>query len=167
MYAYLEVDVFQAAYDYSVSWLLWEVETFPLLQALNVDHRAYKLSVQRTLVRKALDIFSRVGVDVLKRAGKLIVKPLNEGDNAAGNLEELTFLNGRCLLVILPLLSVLDNDNLFAVLENLQKLAELLVGPGISSAGCPFLPYKAKLTASTAPGACGWRYQMSDRSGSR
>jgi hypothetical protein len=70
-----------------------------------------------------------VRVDVLERAGELVVKSLNEGYDAAGNAEDLAGFDVGQLLVVFPLLGVLDDDNLIAVLENLEELAELLVGP--------------------------------------
>lgn len=137
VYTYLEVDVLQPAHDYAVGGLLWDLETLPLLQALDVDHRAYKLSVQGALVCEALNVLGCVGIDMLQGAGELIVKPLDERDNAAGNLESLALLDGGCLLVVLPLLSILDNNNLLAVLEYLEQLAELLFSPKEGQQICP------------------------------
>ena len=70
-------------------------------------------------------------VDVLEGASKLVVEALNEGYDASGDAEDLTGLDIGQLLVVLPLLGVLDDDNLVAVLEDLEELAELLVGPRI------------------------------------
>jgi hypothetical protein len=71
-----------------------------------------------------------VGVDLLKRAGELVIEPLNERDNAAGNLENLALLDNGRLLIVLPLLSTLDNNDFLALLEDLKELAKLLVGAG-------------------------------------
>jgi hypothetical protein len=78
LYAYLEVDVLQPAHDHAVGGLLWDLETLPLLQALDVDHGAHKLSVQGALICETLDVLGCVRVDVLEGAGELIVKPLDE-----------------------------------------------------------------------------------------
>lgn len=120
----------QSAHNNAVGRLLRNLESLPLLQAFNVDHRAHELGIQGALIGETLDVFSCVRIDVLKRAGKLIVEPLNERDNAAGNLEKLAVFNDGRLLIVFPLLSILDNNNLLAVLEDLEKLAEFLVGPG-------------------------------------
>lgn len=127
--AYLEVDVLQPAHDHAVGRLLWDLETFLLLQALDVDHGAHKLSVQGTLICETLDVFGCVRINVLEGTSELIVEPLDERHNAAGDLEDLALLNDGCLLIVLPFLSVLDDNNLLAVLECLKQLAELLVSP--------------------------------------
>jgi hypothetical protein len=120
----------QPAHDHAVGGVLWDLDILPCLQALDVDHCAHKLSVQGALVCEALNVLGCVGIDMLERASELVVEPLNKRDNAAGNLEDLALLDGGCLLVVLPLLSVLDNNNLLAVLERLEQLAELLFSPG-------------------------------------
>lgn len=68
-------------------------------------------------------------VDMLKRASKLVIEPFYKGHDAAGDAEDFARCDGREFLVILPLLGVLDNNNLLTGLENLKKFAELLVGP--------------------------------------
>ena len=65
---------------------------------------------------------------MLKRTGEFVIESLNEGDNASWNTEDLAGCNGRQLLIILPLLGILNDNNFLAVLENLQELAKLLVG---------------------------------------
>lgn len=65
VYAYLEVDMLQPAHNHAVGGILRDLETFPLLQALNVDHGAHKLSVQGALVCETLDVLGCVRVDVL------------------------------------------------------------------------------------------------------
>lgn len=67
---------------------------------------------------------------MLERTSELVIEPLNEGNDASWDAEDLAGRDGRQLLVILPLLGVLNDDNLLAVLENLQELSKLLVGPG-------------------------------------
>jgi hypothetical protein len=126
----LEVDVLQPTHNDAVGRVLRDLEALLLVQALNVNHRAHKLSVQGALVCEALDILGRVGVDLLKRAGELVIEPLNERDNAAGNLENLALLDNGRLLIVLPLLSTLDNNDFLALLEDLKELAKLLVGAG-------------------------------------
>jgi hypothetical protein len=134
---------------------LWKVKALLLLQALDVDQCAHKLGVQRALVCETLNIFGRVGVDVLKRAGELVVEPLDKRDNAAGNAEDLALVDCGCLLVVLPFLGVLDDNNLVAGLENLQQFTELLVSPSKMSAKYTQFHVSSVLTASTGPGACG------------
>jgi hypothetical protein len=73
-----------------------------------------------------------VRVNVLQRAGELVVEPLDEGYNAAGNAEDVAIANRWQLVVVLPFLGVLDDNNLVGVLENLEELAELLVRTGMS-----------------------------------
>jgi len=68
-----------------------------------------------------------VWVDVLQRTCELIVEPLHVRYDAARDAEDLAATDGRQLLVVLPLLGVLDDNNLFGVLEDLKELAELLV----------------------------------------
>jgi len=69
-----------------------------------------------------------VRVNVLEGTGELVIEPLDKGNDASRDAEDLARCDGRQLLVILPLLGVLDDDNLFAVLKNLQELSELLIG---------------------------------------
>lgn len=69
-----------------------------------------------------------MGIDLLERASKLVIKPLDERHNAARNLEDLALLDDGRLLIVLPLFGALYNDNLVALLENLEKFAELLIG---------------------------------------
>jgi hypothetical protein len=69
-----------------------------------------------------------VRVNVLEGARELVVEALNKGYDASRDAEDLARLDGRQLLVVLPLLGVLDDDNLAALLEDLEELAELLVG---------------------------------------
>lgn len=153
--AYLEVDVLQPAHDDAVGSILRDLEALPLLEALNVDRCAHKLSVQRTLICEALDVLGCMRVDVLKRAGELVIEPLDKGNHAARNLEDLPILDGGRLLVILPLLGALNDDDLVAGLEDLQKLAKFLIGPSKCQQMNAFSCMLAELTASTAPGACG------------
>lgn len=128
----------QPAHDDTVGRVLRDVKTLPFLEALDVDHCADKLSVQGALVCETLDILRCVRVDVLERAGKLVIEPLDKRDNAAGDLEELAVLDDGCLLVVLPLLGTLNNDNLLAVLKDLEKLAKLLVGAKTCQQGYSF-----------------------------
>jgi hypothetical protein len=119
--------VFQSSHDNTVQGLLWQLQARVLLQALNVDQRTNKLGVQQSLVCQSLDVLGSVGVDMLQRAGKLVVKPLHERDNTAGNAEDRASLDRGQLVIVFPLLGVLYDDNLLGVLENLQQLAEFLV----------------------------------------
>jgi hypothetical protein len=109
---------------------LRQLETCVLLQALNVDQGTHKLSVQQRLVGQSLDVLSSVRVDVLQRAGKLVVEPLHERYDAARNAEDLASTDRGQLVVVLPLFGVLNDNNLRGVLENLEKLAKLLVRTG-------------------------------------
>jgi hypothetical protein len=86
--SYLEVDVFQPPHDNTVQRILWQLEAGVLLQALNVDQGTHKLGVQQGLVCQSLDVLGCVGVDVLQRTCKLIIEPLNERHNAAGDAED-------------------------------------------------------------------------------
>jgi hypothetical protein len=71
-----------------------------------------------------------MGVDVLERTCELVIEPLDEGCHASGDLEDLLIGKGRELLVILPLLCVLNNNDVPVVLENLEQLGEVLLSPG-------------------------------------
>jgi hypothetical protein len=123
--------VFQSPHDDAVQRVLWQLEARVLLQALNVDQGTHELGVQQGLVGQPLDVLGCVGVDVLQRAGELVVEPLDKGHDAAGDAEDLAFANRGQLVVVLPLLGVLDDDNLVVVLEDLEQLAVLLVRAGI------------------------------------
>jgi hypothetical protein len=103
---------------------------------------------------------------VLEGARELVVEALNEGYDASRDAEDLAGLDVRQLLVVLPLLGVLDDDDLAALLEDLEELAELLVGAMrlLVQNTCR---WSGILTASTGPGACGWRCQRSSRNASR
>jgi hypothetical protein len=98
--------VFQAAHNDAVQRLLGQLKALDVLEVLDVDEGAHKLCVQ----------------------GTLVIEPLGEGHDAAGNAEDLARSDGGRLLVVLPLLGVLNDNDLIAALEDLQKLAELLVG---------------------------------------
>jgi hypothetical protein len=121
----------QSSHDDTVERVLWQLEAGVLLQALDVDEGTYKLSVQQSLVGQPLNILGSVGIDVLQRARQLVIEPLDERYYAAGDAEDLARVDWGQLVVVLPLFGVLDDDNLLCVLEDLQKLAELLVGPGL------------------------------------
>jgi hypothetical protein len=123
--------VFQSPHDDAVQRVLWQLEARVLLQALNVDQGTHELGVQQGLVGQPLDVFGCVGVDMLQRAGELVVEPLDERHHAAGDAEDLAFANRRKLVVVLPLLGILDDDNLVVVLEDLKELAVFLVRTGM------------------------------------
>jgi hypothetical protein len=106
---------------------LRQLQACVLLQALDVDQSTHKLRVQQSLIRQPLNVLGSVGVNVLQRAGKLVIEPLNKGDNAAGNAEDLVTTDRGQLVVVLPLFGILNDHNLGGVLEDLEKLAELLV----------------------------------------
>ena len=72
-------------------------------------------------------------VDVLQRASKFVVKPLNKGNDASWDAEDLARCDSGQLLVVLPLLGVLNDNNLVAVLEDLEELSEFLVRTSIVS----------------------------------
>jgi hypothetical protein len=91
--SYLEVDVFQPPHNDTVQRVLWQFQACILLEALNVDESTHKLSVQQGLVGQSLDVLGCVGVNVLQRAGKLVVKPLDKGHNAARNAEDGALLD--------------------------------------------------------------------------
>lgn len=55
---------------------------------------------------------------MLERSGELIVEPLDEGGNAPGDLEDFVRGDGGQFLVIFPLLSVLDDDDVVVILED-------------------------------------------------
>jgi hypothetical protein len=112
--------MFQSSHDNTVQGLLWQLQAGVLLQALDVDQRTHKLGVQQCLVRQSLDILGSVRVDVLQRAGKLVVEPLYERHDTAGNAEDGASLDRGQLVIVLPLLGVLDDDDLLGVLKNLQ-----------------------------------------------
>lgn len=129
--SYLEVDVFQSPHNNAVQWLLWKFQAWVLLHALNVYQGAHQLSVQQSLVGQPFNVLGSVWVDVLQRAGEFVVEPLNERDDASWDAEDLAGCDGGQLLVVLPLLGVLNDNNLVAVLKNLKELSEFLVGPAL------------------------------------
>jgi hypothetical protein len=109
---------------------LRQLQACVLLQALDVDQGTHKLGVQQSLIGQSLDVLGGVRVNMLQRAGKLVIESLDERDNAAGNAEDLARTDRGQLLVVLPFLGVLNDNNLRGVLENLEKLAKLLVRTG-------------------------------------
>jgi hypothetical protein len=121
----------QSSHDDTVERVLWQLEAGVLLQALDVDEGTHKLSVQQSLVGQPLNVLGSMGIDVLQRARQLVIEPLDERYHAAGDAEDLARVDWGQLVVVLPLFGVLDDDNLLCVLEDLQKLAEFLVGPGL------------------------------------
>jgi len=125
---YLEVDVLESPHYDAVQRVLWQLQAGVLLQALDVDEGAHELGVQQGLVRQSLDVLGCVGVDVLQRARELVVEALHKRDDAAGDAENLALGDGRQLLVILPLLGVLNDNDLLGVLQDLEQFAEFLVG---------------------------------------
>jgi hypothetical protein len=72
-----------------------------------------------------------VGVNVLQRAGELVVEPLYKGHNAARDAEDLALLNRGQPVIVLPLFGILNHDNLVGVLKDLEELAKLLVGTDV------------------------------------
>lgn len=160
--AYLEVDVFQSPHDDAVQWLLRQLQAGVLLQALDVHEGAHQLGIQQRLVGQPLNVLGRVRVNVLERASELVIEPLDKGNNASWDAEDLARCDGRQLLVVLPLLGVFNDNNLVAVLEDLEQLAKLLVGPGTVSR--QLVAVRATLTASIGPGACGSQCRLSGQS---
>jgi hypothetical protein len=78
--------------------------------------------VESTLVLQSLDVLGSMRVNALEGADELVIKTLDVRDNAARDLDVLlTLLQGRGLVVVVPLLSVLDNDIVVVVLEDLEK----------------------------------------------
>jgi hypothetical protein len=71
-----------------------------------------------------------VGVDVLKRPGELVIKPLHERHDTARDLEDLPLRDGGLFVVVFPLLGTLDNDDLLGAFERLQELVKLLLCTG-------------------------------------
>lgn len=66
-------------------------------------------------------------INVLERPSELVIEPLHKRHNTTRNLEDLSRSDGGLLIVIFPLFSTLNDDNLFGSLERLQKLVELLL----------------------------------------
>ena len=120
--------MFQAADDNAVDVFRTKLELSGGLAALGVDLGTHKVGVESALVSQPLDVLRSVRVDVLEHAGKLIIETLDEGRNAARNLEDLARGDGGELLVILPLLSALGDHNLLVVLEDFQETGDLLLG---------------------------------------
>lgn len=64
---------------------------------------------------------------MLKRPRKFIVKSLNERNDTARNREQLALFNFWLLVVVLPLLGALDDDDIRVLVENCKKCSEFLV----------------------------------------
>lgn len=92
---------------------------------------------------------------MLKGTSELVIESLNEGNDASWDTEDLARCDGRQLLIILPLLGILDDNNLLAVLENLQQLAKFLVGPVLKSV-CTQLQGRSRHTYSFHWSWCMW-----------
>lgn len=71
-----------------------------------------------------------MGINVLQRAGELVVEPINNRNDAAGDLEDLSSLGLGGLVLVVPLLRGLDNDKLGAGHEHINENVELLLGAG-------------------------------------
>ena len=112
----------QPPHDDTVQRLLAQFQGTVLLEALRVHQSADKSNVEGGFISQTLDILGGVRIDVLERAGELIIEPLGKGHDAAGDLEDLARGNGWQLLIILPFLGILDNDNVTGVLEDLKQL---------------------------------------------
>lgn len=65
---------------------------------------------------------------MLEGSSEFIVEPLDEGDDAAGDAEDLARGDGGEFLVIIPLLGVFDDYDLLGVFEQFEELLELLGG---------------------------------------
>jgi hypothetical protein len=71
---------------------------------------------------QTLNVLRSVRVDALEGTDELVVETLDVGDDAAGNLDVLlTFLQGRRLFIIVPLLGVLNNNVVVVLLEDLKE----------------------------------------------
>ena len=112
----------QTPLDDAVQALLGDLEGGILAEVLVVEKATEDGVVEGALVGQAVDVLGGVGVDGLKRAGELIIETLNERDNAAGNLEVLLALrDGGEMVIVIPLLSALNNDVVLLRLEDLQE----------------------------------------------
>ena len=117
---YLEVDVFQTAHNNSVHAILRDFKRRVFAEVLIVEKTSEDNVVKGTLILQSLDILRSVRVDALQRADKLVIESLNVGDDATRNLDVLLArLEAGGLLIVVPLLSVLNNYVIMVLLENL------------------------------------------------
>lgn len=118
----------ESAHDDSVVVILWSVDGLVLGNGLDVDLSADDAVVEGALIGKSLDVLSGVWVDVLEGTGKLVVESLDKRDNRSWDLHGLALNGNWCLLIILPLLGILNDDVIWVVLEDGQKGLKLLLG---------------------------------------
>jgi hypothetical protein len=101
---------------------LGDLKRVILSEVLIVEQATEDDVVESTLVLQSLDVLGSMRVNALEGADELVIKTLDVRDNAARDLDVLlTLLQGRGLVVVVPLLSVLDNDIVVVVLEDLEK----------------------------------------------
>jgi hypothetical protein len=101
---------------------LGDLKRVILSEVLIVEQATEDDVVESTLVLQSLDVLGSMRVNALEGADELVIKTLDVRDNAARDLDVLlTLLQGRGLVVVVPLLSVLDNDIVVVVLEYLEK----------------------------------------------
>jgi chemotaxis protein histidine kinase CheA len=101
---------------------LGDLKRVILSEVLVVEEATEDDVVESTLVLQSLDVLGGVRVDALEGADELVIKTLDVRDNAARDLDVLlTLLQGRGLVIVVPLLSVLDNNIVVVVLEDLEK----------------------------------------------
>lgn len=114
--------MFQTAHNDSVHAILGDLKRVILSEVLIVEQATEDDVVESTLVLQSLDVLGSMRVNALEGADELVIKTLDVRDNAARDLDVLlTLLQGRGLVVVVPLLSVLDNDIVVVVLEDLEK----------------------------------------------
>lgn len=112
----------QTPLDDAVQALLGDLEGSILAEVLVVKKTTEDDVVEGALIGQPVDVLGGVGIDGLERAGELVIETLNERDNAAGDLEVLLTLgDGGEMVIIIPLLSALNNNVVLLLLEDLQE----------------------------------------------
>lgn len=97
------------------------------MEAGEVGQGADNDRVKSNLILETIDIVGSVGIDVLKRFGKLIVQAVDESNEGALDVDGLAVLGDTVLVGLLFLWDILFDNVLWASLQDGQQEVQVLV----------------------------------------
>lgn len=97
------------------------------MEAGEVGQGADNDRVKSNLILETIDIVGSVGIDVLKRFGKLIVQAVDESNEGALDVDGFAVLGDTVLVGLLLLWDILFDNVLWASLQDGQQEVQVLV----------------------------------------